>query len=278
MSDDASTPTPAAHAPLARTKAILFDLDGCLWFGDTPADGAPELLEDVRASGRRVGFVSNVSSTRAADVSAKLHRLGFTATPDEVIVPLDLLAAHPLLAGRPRALVIGNDAVRAAVAEATKVTHDPQEAELVVLARDRAFDYGTLSDALQPLLRGAPLLALNVDARVPAEGGRIEPGAGALAASLETAAGVRAEVVGKPAPSFFQAALRRFGVDAAEAAIVGDTLDADIAGGSAAGMITVHVGTNRGSAHRTPPVPDHAVSDVRGVRALLGDLVAREAT
>lgn len=223
----------------------------------------------MRASGRLVGFVSNISSRGAEEVAAKLTRLGFPAGPEEVIVPLDVLRDHPRLAGRPPTLVVGDPAIVAAVGEITTVTRDPGQAELVVLGLDHALSYPKLADALQPLLRGAPLLSLNADARVPSAGGRFVPGAGAIAAILETAAGIRSEVVGKPSSSFFLAALRRFGADAREAVMVGDTLDSDVAGGNAAGMTTVHVGPDRSSTHDPPPEPDHHLTVVRELRRLL---------
>jgi 4-nitrophenyl phosphatase len=46
-------------------------------------------------------------------------------------------------------------------------------------------------------------------------------------------------VVGKPEPPLFHIALRRLGVAAAQAAMVGDSVESDVAGGRAAGMRTV---------------------------------------
>jgi ribonucleotide monophosphatase NagD (HAD superfamily) len=61
-----------------------------------------------------------------------------------------------------------------------------------VLARDTAMTYADLTDALHVLVRGGAMLALNVDPRVPVEGGRMLPGTGAIAAALSYASGVRA--------------------------------------------------------------------------------------
>ncbi|MEX2501684.1 MAG: HAD-IIA family hydrolase [Trueperaceae bacterium] len=254
---------------LARKRSLLFDLDGCIWFGDDLADGAAELVRDLRASGRTVGFVTNISSGRSHQIAEKLTRLGIPATSDQVLMPVEALAEHPRMLARPATFVIGQADLRAAVAELTEVTNDPDRAELVLLSRDPQLHYDDLADALQPLLRGAPLLALNVDLRVPVANGRILPGAGALATALATAAGIEVEVVGKPSRFFLDAALRRFGVDRDQAVMVGDTLDSDIAGGIAAGLTTVHVGGDLRSLRDPAPRPDLSLPDVRALRACL---------
>ncbi len=259
-----------SDGPLARKRSLLFDLDGCIWFGDVLADGAAELVRDLRASGRTVGFVTNISSGRARQIAEKLTRLGIPTTPDEVLMPVEALAEHPRMRARPTTFVIGQSELRTTVAELTDVTHDPDRAELVLLSRDPQLRYDDLADALQPLLRGAPLLALNVDLRVPVADGRILPGAGALATALASAAGIEVEVVGKPSRFFLDTALRRFGVDRDEAVMVGDTLDSDIAGGRAAGLTTVHVGGDLRTLRDPAPQPDLSLPGVSGLRGLLG--------
>ena len=259
-------PTDAAvPAPLAGVDAVFLDLDGCVWFGDRLADGAIELVRDLRASGRRVGFLTNTSNSRAAQVVAKLVRLGIAATEADVMLPLEALGDHPWLQARPPVWVLGPPEVRAAVAESTPVAQTPDEAELLVLARDPAMTYADLADALQVLTRGGRMLALNVDPRVPVEGGRMLPGTGAIAAALSYASGVRPEVVGKPARVFFETALRRFGATPDRSVIVGDTLDSDIAGGAAVGMRTVLVGEASPSTLDPSPVPDHRAGGLREV-------------
>lgn len=258
------------NGDLSSKRNVLFDLDGCIWFGDVLADGAAELVRDLRDGGRTVGFVTNISSGRNRDVAAKLTRLGIPATPEQVLMPVEALAEHPRMASCPITFVIGQSEVRAAVAKLTEVTRDPDRAELVLLSRDPRLRYDDLADALQPLLRGAPLLTLNADLRVPAAGGRILPGAGVLAVALATAAGIEAEVVGKPSRFFLDIALRRFGVDREQAVMVGDTLDSDIAGGIAAGVATVHVGGDLRSLHDPAPVPNLSLPNVRALRSVFG--------
>lgn len=251
-------------------RAVLLDLDGCVWFGRELAPGAAEAVRSLRAAGLAVGFLTNISSGRSSDVAAKLTQLGIPAAAREVLMPIEALASHPRLADRPTALVVGRPEVRAAVAEVTPVSDDPDEASVVVLGRDPTVDYARLTEALQVLHRGGALLALNLDARVPVAGGRLVPGNGAIAALLSTASGVTPEVVGKPARFFFETALRRFGFEPHETVMVGDTLDSDIAGGAGAGLRTVLVGGSHFTSLEPPPAPDYEISALAELPALLG--------
>ena len=67
----------------------------------------------------------------------------------------------------------------------------------------------------------------------------ISCGCGALVAAVCAAAGVTPVVVGKPQPPLFRIALRRLGLAAHEAAMVGDSAEPDVAGARALGMRTV---------------------------------------
>lgn len=262
-------PAASATAVLTDVATVLFDLDGCIWFGNELAPGAADLVADLRTVGLQVGFLTNISHGRARDVAGKLRRLGIPADEADVLMPIEALAEHPRLAGRPPTWVLGQAEVHAAVAALTPISSRPEEAELLVLSRDPALRYQDLSDALQVLVGGGALLALNIDLLVPVEGGRVLPGNGAIAAALSAASGVPAEVVGKPSAFFFQTAMRRFGAVAARTLMVGDTLDSDIAGGAAAGMRTVQVGSSAASRLDPAPVPDHRIAAVADLRDLL---------
>ena len=256
-------------APLADVDTVFLDLDGCLWFGEQLADGAIDLVRAVRDSGRSVGFLTNTSNHSTTRVVAKLQRLGIEADAADVIMPVDSLAGHPLMRDAARVWFFGPDDMRQTVAALAPLAATPDEADLVVLGRDTSLTYDDLADALHVLVRGGRFLAFNVDPRVPVEGGRMLPGTGAIAAALHYASGVQPEVVGKPAPVFFEAAMRRLRTTAERAVMVGDTLDSDIAGGASVGMRTVLVGKARPSTREPAPVPDHHVSSLREVWGLI---------
>jgi glycerol-1-phosphatase len=101
----------------------------------------------------------------------------------------------------------------------------------VVVAGHDHFDYVELRGATQALLRGAGMVAAGRDPTFPMPDGPW-PGTGAVVAALEHATGATAVVVGKPQPPLFETALERLGEG--RALVVGDRLDADLAGAAAA--------------------------------------------
>ena len=255
---------------LERLETIFFDLDGCIWFGDSLAGNAAELVACLRDAGRKVAFLSNVTSTTAELVAVKLTRMGIPTLESQVMTPFSILGRHPLLAGNPMVFLIGNQVIRDALrAAGLRLTQDPGVAEVVVVSRDTELTYHQLAAACEALYRGASLLALNLDARVPVEGGIYMPGNGAVVAALTTATGVQAEAIGKPSRFFFECALERFAATRETTAMVGDNLDSDIKGGLDSGLLTVQVGLDGFTQLAVPPVPDHRVADLFELQELL---------
>jgi HAD superfamily hydrolase (TIGR01458 family) len=96
--------------------------------------------------------------------------------------------------------------------------------------------------------------------------------AGAFVAGLEYAAGVEAEVVGKPSRAYFEAALAELGAAAEEAVMVGDDVESDIGGAKNAGLraVLVRTGKFREEALTSAAVkPDDVVASIADVPALL---------
>ena len=100
--------------------------------------------------------------------------------------------------------------------------------------------------------------------------------AGAFVAGLEYAAGVEAEVIGKPSRAYFDAALAELGAVAREAVMVGDDVESDIGGAKAAGLraVLVRTGKFRKEALSAAEVkPDGVVDSIADVPAFLRESV-----
>jgi ribonucleotide monophosphatase NagD (HAD superfamily) len=98
---------------------------------------------------------------------------------------------------------------------------------------------------------------------------------GAFVAGLEQAAGIDAEVVGKPAPAFFAAALAHLGASAAGTLMVGDDIENDVLGAQRQGLTGALVKTGKylpRALENASGRPDHVLGSFADVPALLDRL------
>lgn len=178
---------------------VCCDLDGVLWRGDDPVPGAAEGVAALRDAGLHVGFVSNNSANRVADVTAKLERFGVRAEPADVLTSAQAAAGvlRRSLPSAARVFVCAGPGVVEALEAAGLRAVREGPAEAVVVGFHRDFDYDELDRAARVVRGGARLIATNLDATYP-HGEDLMPGAGALAAAVATASGATPEVAGKP--------------------------------------------------------------------------------
>ncbi len=223
---------------LASYDHVLLDLDGCVWIGDQCTRGAPEAIAELRSAGKSVMFLTNDPRRSPEEYVRKLWSLGVRASLEEVVT-VGAAIQHLLAGRRPpaEAYVIGAPAIFRHVAEAgLRIINDADTAsgaQVVVIAGHDDFHFSELRAATQAVLAGAEMIAAGRDRTFPAEDG-LWPGTGAIVAALEYATQRRAKIIGKPHPQMFLTALDRLGPG--RALVVGDRLDSDLAGASAAGL------------------------------------------
>jgi len=242
-------------------SCVCLDLDGVVWRGDEVVPGSPEAIEELRRTGLRVGYLSNNSSLRVAEVVAKLERMGVEAPPEDVLT--SALAAADLLSATltpgARVLSCAGPGVVEAVTQAGFTIVDAPPADAVVVGFHRTFDFDELDRASQAIRQGARFVATNLDSTYPIPGGLL-PGAGSIAAAVATASGTAPEVAGKPAPPAAAMVRRRLGT---RGVVVGDRPSTDGALAQLLGWpfalvlsgVTSRVPTPGGEAVPNPPPP-----------------------
>jgi HAD superfamily hydrolase (TIGR01450 family) len=235
--------TAPGASSLGALRGFAFDLDGCIWAGATLLPGAAQLVRALRDGGCRAVFVTNSSRERSPALSDRLTRLGIPTPPSDVLAALDLLGETiRRRAGNVRVLALGSEDLHAVL---TAAGHEIvafeawPKAQAVALGNDPAFDFGRLRAAARAVAGGAAFFTVNLDPRLPIAPGEFDPGCGALAEAIAVAGGARPVVVGKPHRPIFEMALERLGCRPGEAAMVGDSLATDVAGGRGAGLFTV---------------------------------------
>jgi HAD superfamily hydrolase (TIGR01450 family) len=247
----------ATPPSLGNIRGFAFDLDGTIWAGRTLLPGAGEFVADLRKAGLPVVFASNSSRQGAATLARRLTEMGIDAGERDVLTAFDLVGEEIRREmGRVRVMPLGTSDL-AELMEASGHEVVPIEgwtrAEAVVVGNDPAFDFGRLRAAARAVAGGAAFYAVNLDARFPVGEDTFDPGNGALAEAVAVASGVRPIVVGKPNLPLFEVTIARLGCKPGEAAMVGDNLPSDIAGGRAAGMLTIWL---HNTASPLPPEAD----------------------
>ena len=227
-------------------SGVVLDLDGTVYRGGSPIEGAPAAIDRLRERGLSVLFFSNNPTKSREAYVERLRGMGIEATAAEVLsagtVTTEYLAEHH--AADPTFLV-GSDGLREQLLAADlPVTEDTDAAEVLVASWDDGFDYGDMTDAYRAGKDGATFLGTDPDVLVPATGDRMVPGSGAI---INAVAGVLERdpdrVLGKPSPEAVEMAGEALGVPLSECLVVGDRLNTDLALGAAAGMTTVLVMT-----------------------------------
>jgi HAD superfamily hydrolase (TIGR01450 family) len=238
---------------------FLLDLDGCVWVGDQPTPGAVEAVGALRAAGRRLGFVTNDARHGEDDVVRKLWALGFRASREEVVTAGGALQHVLAESDHATAFVVGSEAVHRHVMDAglriLNRSDLADRADVVVVSGHDRFDFGELRGAVQATLRGAPVWCTSRDATFPMPDGPW-PATGSVVAAVEAATGATARSVGKPEPQLFLTALDRLGPG--RALVIGDRLDADMAGARAAGLdgaVVLTGATSAAMARAAEPAP-----------------------
>ena len=216
---------------MVSARTVLCDLDGVVWLGREPIPGSPDAVARLRASGRRVVFVTNNSVARLEDHIAALRNIGIPADGD--IVSSSTAAAHFIVPGE-RVLVTGGPGVAQAVERngGLVVVNDgvvdrgPFDAVIVGLHRD--FDYARLAAASHALRDGARLIGTNSDSTYPTPRG-LEPGGGSIVAAVAVAGEQFPTFAGKPHQPMAAAIAALIGedFDAATTVMVGDRPETD---------------------------------------------------
>lgn len=225
---------------LSGYSTYIFDLDGCIHFGNTVAEGAPELLALLHSANKQVFFLSNNSTHSPASVSNKLSKIGITATADSIYLASSLTGRYILENhGKSTLCVAGTNDLTSELQLYGHTTVLPESscaADIFVLGRDLQFDFVRLKACANRILNGAAFYACNADLAHPSIDGGCEPETGALAAALTAMTGVEPKTFGKPTQYAYQCIMNDFALSGSDCLMIGDNALTDIKGALAANM------------------------------------------
>ena len=248
-------------------RAILFDLDGVLYEGDRPVEGATATIRWVQDAGVPHLFLTNTTSRPRSSLVNKLAGFDIDVASAAILTPP--VAARQWLQQN----ITGQTALF--VPEATREEfaglpllneHAKQGAAAVVLG-DLAeqWNFATLNRAFR-LLMAEPkpvLVALGMTRYWQSPAG-LQLDVAPFVVALEHAVGCHALVIGKPSVTFFQVALNMLDVQAADTVMVGDDIMGDVDASQQTGLhgILVRTGKYRTQDLDLGIVPDSTLNSI----------------
>jgi HAD superfamily hydrolase (TIGR01458 family) len=224
---------------------ILLDVDGVLHVSGAPIPGAADAVKQLRENGHRLRFVTNNTTHSRRSLAEQIRGFG-VELEDTELQTTPTAAAHALAGKRVLALTMP-DIVEDL--EGVELVGEGADAVLIGGAGEgfetnQVFSYMNLARAFAELQGGADLYCLHKNRWWQTARGALLD-SGAFVAGLEYAAEIEATVLGKPSPAYFTAALEALDSDAELTWMVGDDIEADIAGAQACGLRTVLVRTGK---------------------------------
>jgi 4-nitrophenyl phosphatase len=278
---------PRVSVDFSPYQAVLLDLDGTVYHEEVALPGAIALIARLQREGRRFACLSN-STLSPVLLVERLMDMGVELDPDQIYTAAaaacdyvlhhfpkkktghysngDTVGAAKRMA---RVFNLSSEAVENMLEGSVDWVQTGAEPCDVLIVGSPTNVFATeerLRTGLQLLRSGAALIGICADRVYPSPRG-IEFGAGAQSWMLGYAAGVEPIFCGKPEPIFFETLCERLGVDPTHCVLIGDTLEADIAGAKAVGMRTILTltGVTRASELKTVAAeyqPDMVVEDL----------------
>ncbi len=228
-------------------KALLIDLDGVLYVGDRPVPGASESVGWLREQGIPHLFLTNTTSRPRRALVEKLAGLGIDATEHAILAP-PVAATRWLMehASGPAALFVAPATVGEFEPLPVAPADQPAVASVVVGDYGECWTYSELNRAFRLLMHEPQpaLVALGMTRYWLADDG-LRLDTAPFVAALAYASGAKPVVLGKPARPLFEKALTMLKASPAEALMIGDDIQGDIAGAQAAGIPAALVRTGK---------------------------------
>jgi HAD superfamily hydrolase (TIGR01458 family) len=246
---------------MSQFAGVLLDLSGVVFIGDEPIGDAVASIRDLRANGIPLRFVTNTTSQPRRALLETLRHLGIEVASGDIFTPA--IAARTLIEKRGLSphLVVHPDLL-----EDFDVPSKGAVDVVIVGDAGGSFSYQALNEAFRLIEAGAAFIALARNRTFKDTNGQLSLDAGPFVAALEFASRRDALLVGKPSASFYAAALADLGTSPRETVMIGDDVEADVAGAMQAGMAGILVRTGKyktGDEARVDPAPTATVTDLR---------------
>lgn len=246
-------------------KAILFDLDGTLYFREKAIEGAIETVDYLKSKGYICRFLTNTDSKRPSRVLDKVKNLGFNIELNEIFTPVSASIKFLKCNKGAKIYALVSDDI---INEYENFNISSENVDYLIIGdcKDKV-SYDNLNKAFQLIGENTEILALQKGKFFYNETGK-NLDTGAFVAMMEYATGKSSKVLGKPSESFFNILLQDLNIKPSEVLIIGDDISTDIVGANNLGAMGALVKTGKYSDQvkldvATPDLVLDSVADLR---------------
>lgn len=221
---------------------LLIDLDGVLYVGKAPVEGAVACMRRIADSGVPYRYLTNTTRMSRSTLRQVIGEMGFPGD-EETIFSTPVATASYLKMKNPSAIyLIGDPSIREDFRE---FTFSDSSADYVVMGDPgKEINLENLNAGFRLLMKGAQLIAMQKNRFWKTEEGLVLD-AGSFVAALEFSSGKQAEIIGKPSAHFFKTAVALLGIPVDHICMIGDDIEADIGGAQNVGLRTILVKTGK---------------------------------
>lgn len=240
---------------LKTVKGLLLDLNGVFYVANRTLPGAKEAIAALETSGFSYRYVTNNTTQSTDSMSQSLQAMGLLILPSQIITASHAAVLHLRQMNSPKIYpLVAPDTQK----EFAEFTWSDTDADVIVMGDiGDDWNYRLMNRAFRLVMKGAQMIALHRGKYWQWEAG-LQLDIGAFVTGLEYATDQAAIVAGKPNPFFYQTALDTLGLSAAEVAMIGDDIEADVKGAQDVGIKGVLTRTGKyrpeqiSKAHITP--------------------------
>jgi len=251
---------------LDNVDVFIFDCDGVIWRGDSVIDGIPEVLEKLRAAGKKMFFVTNNSTKSRKGYKKKFDSLGLKVPAEEIFSSSFAAAAYleqtKFKDTGKKVYIIGEIGICEELdligvpwiggpqdkdkvpnmGPGDIVEHD-HDVAAVIVGFDRYINYHKIQTAQLCINEnpGCEFIATNLDAVTHLTDAQEWAGNGSMVGAIKGCTGKEPTVVGKPSPLMIDYLCDKLGLEKSRICMVGDRLDTDVLFGTDNGLRSILV-------------------------------------
>lgn len=212
-------------------KAVIFDLDGTIYKGNSLIFNAIETINEIESLGIKVIFCTNNSTKKRYEILHKLNSFGINTSIGRIYTSSFATALYLQSKNIEKVFLVGAKSFAEELIEFDIGIVSPELAEAVVIGLDTEFNYDKISKSLEAINNGAKLIICNADKNYPVENNILKPGCNAMVSAILGSCDDKKNVdflVGKPNTYLLEIICKDWDLDRNSIYVVGDSLESDI--------------------------------------------------